>query len=531
MFNLLSQRLIRVNSADRLTLPGVLAALVRDEISTFPALRPHQAPSWHMFLVQLAALALVLVLYGAGRRDLPDSETEWAALLRGLTRDFPDDEPWCLIVDDWSKPAFMQPAVPKGVTLSNDVETADGLDLPITSRNHDIKQTIARAGTAEDWLFAVVSLQTGEGYGGAGNQGIARMNGGSSSRPMLTLAPLASDNGKQMTVRPGEWFRRDVRVLLETREAVLENSALEYADNGLGLTWLAPWAEGDQLRIKDLDLWFIEVCRPVRLWQRTGRIIASKGTSKETRIDAKSHKGSLEDPWAPVHKTENKSFTLGNEGDFHYRTLTELLFSDNWVLPLLARRASFEGPEARLGIVAQALARGNSKTGGFRSRIVPVDSRKATMSWGSGAQQKLRAIAQDQIKAISRFDKALSYALVLAAAGGDRERISRDTYAFAAEARGHLDRFADTIFFDHLWRRFDDETAAAGVSAALPFAASLWQRTLVLFEQALPAMPCHSLYRHRADVRARRALRSKELRDNYPELFASNRTGEVREDA
>ena len=41
----------------RRTLPGVLAGLVRDEISDFPKLRPHQRHVWHAFLVQIAALA------------------------------------------------------------------------------------------------------------------------------------------------------------------------------------------------------------------------------------------------------------------------------------------------------------------------------------------------------------------------------------------------------------------------------------------------------------------------------------------
>lgn len=56
MYNLLTQPLIRAHR--QLTLPGLLAALARDEVDSFPALRPHQGPSWHMFLAQLAALAL-----------------------------------------------------------------------------------------------------------------------------------------------------------------------------------------------------------------------------------------------------------------------------------------------------------------------------------------------------------------------------------------------------------------------------------------------------------------------------------------
>ncbi|WP_210245846.1 hypothetical protein [Rhizobium straminoryzae] len=526
--NLIEEPLIAVRPDRNLTLPGVLAALARDDIESFPALRPHQAPAWHMFLVQLAALTL----HKAGRKDIPEREDEWLTLLRGLTPDYPEDEPWCLVVEDWSKPAFLQPAVPEGVKLGNDVETADGLDLLITSRNHDLKQRMARNASPQDWLFALVSLQTGEGYGGAGNQGIVRMNGGSSSRAMLSLAPLA--RGKTMAVRPGAWFRRDLRVLLETRERALQNTQIDYADGGIGLTWLAPWPEGDQLQLKDLDIWFIEVCRRVRLSNRDGRITAVKGTSRETRIAAKALKGNLDDPWAPIHRTEGKSLTIGDDGDFDYRTLTRLLFSGEWVLPLLAHRASFEGPDAPLAITAQALARGNSKTGGFRTRIVPLENRQILRGWGSAqSQETLRQIAQEQTKAIDRFDKALAYALVLAAASGEKERISRDSYARTTAARAALDRFADTIFFEHLWQRFAVESLdeAARKAEALNFASRLWERTQAIFEQFLPDMPCHSLYRLRAEVRARRALRAADLRENYPEVFTDQHAREVTEHA
>ncbi|SMD12693.1 CRISPR-associated protein, Cse1 family [Rhizobium sp. RU36D] len=481
-----------------------------------------------MFLVQLAALAL----HKAEQKDIPEREDEWRTLMRGLTPSYPGDEPWCLVVDEWSKPAFLQAAVPDGVKLRNDVATADGLDLLITSRNHDLKQMIAQNGVAEDWLFALVSLQTCEGYGGAGNQGIVRMNGGSSSRAMLTLAPLATVT--TMAVRPGEWFRRDLRVVLETRERVLENTALPYADDGIGLTWLEPWAEGDQLQLKDLDICFIEVCRRVRLLNRNERIMAVKGTSRETRIAAKSAKGSLEDPWAPIHKAENKSLTIGDEGEFDYRTLTQLLFSGEWVLPLLANRASFEGADTPLALVSQALARGNSKTGGFRSRIIPLENRHLIGSWGSPqSQETLQKIAREQIGAIDRFDKALAYSLALAAASGEKERISPDSYAHTISARKALDRFVDAIFFGHLWQRFEVEErdGSAQNTRGLAFARRLWEQTQSIFEQFLPDMPCPSLYRLRAEVRARLALRSKNLRQHYPELFTAQDAEEVTEHA
>ncbi|PTW51812.1 hypothetical protein [Rhodovulum kholense] len=42
-------------------------------------------------------------------------------------------------------------------------------DLPITSRNHDLKREIAFEAASQDWLFALVSPQTMEGFGVAGN--------------------------------------------------------------------------------------------------------------------------------------------------------------------------------------------------------------------------------------------------------------------------------------------------------------------------------------------------------------------------
>lgn len=498
MPDLLTQPLIDTRPLGRLTLPGVLAALTRDEVDGFPALRPHQVMFWHMFCVQTAALAL----HAAGRTDAPTDEASWVALLRSLTPAFPLDEPWRLVVDDRSKPAFLQPPVPLGVDLKNKVGTADALDLLITSRNHDLKQNIARQAEAQDWIFALVSLQTGEGYGGKGNHGIARMNGGSSSRPMVTLAPAPGP--REQAPRPGAWFRRDVRVLLASAKA---RDHLDFPETGgLGLTWLADWPEGAQLRTRELDPWFVEVCRRIRLTEKDGQITAFKGTSEATRIAAKALKGSLGDPWAPIHKTEGKSFTLGDEGDFGFGKTVELLFSGMWTLPLLAKPAREETEDTAQAIVMQALARGNSKTGGFRSRVLPLPrGASRTIAFPDG-QQTLHAVAMEQIEEIRIFDKALGYCLVLAIAGGDASRIKREAYAHAQAARDVLDRFADEIFFEHLWCRHGAADESAHAAERRAFRRRLWERTQAVCEAALPTMHCASLMRPKAEAAARAAL-------------------------
>ena len=524
MYNLLTQPLIRTVPQGTLTLPGVIAALARDEVEDFPALRPHQSPGWHMFLVQLAALAL----HEADRRDIPEDETAWAALLRGLTPDFTEDEPWRLVVADVTQPAFLQPPVPDGVTLSKNVPSADALDLLITSRNHDLKQAVARSGQPEDWLFALVSLQTGEGYGGAGNQGIARMNGGYSSRCMLALTPRSGPaDDKTMAPRPGAWFQRDVSVLLETRDEQLNKHAhLEYpATGGVKLTWLDPWPEGKQLQIKELDIWFIEICRRIRLRQSGESLCARKGTSKATRINGKHLKGVLGDPFAPVNKTDNKSFTLGG-GDFDYRKLTELILSGNWELPPLAKPAAFEREGETLLLVAQALARGKNKTEGFKSRTLPIGG-KVLRALGP-RRAELHKLAQDQIETIETFDKALRNALALIAAGGDCGKVKEKAKKnYIRDAKGHLNQEVDTIFFDHLWKRFEAQEKGKETlqMEEKRFAEELLKRAQQIFEAARPTIPCAGIFRPRAEARAERVFFGL-IEHSFPGLIKTSKSKE-----
>src|SRR3546814_17695049 len=87
------------------------------------------------------------------------------------------------------------------------------------------------------------------------------MNGGSSSRPMVALAPMDAGQ-RDLMPRPGAWLRRDLRVLLETRAQRQKGQALDYlAIGGIGLVWTVCWPEEAQMQTRDLDRWFIEICR------------------------------------------------------------------------------------------------------------------------------------------------------------------------------------------------------------------------------------------------------------------------------
>lgn len=166
-FNLLTEPVFRVETGEssRVTasLPEVYAALRRDDVVAFPGLRPHQRHALHAFLVQLGAMAL----HKAGVGEPPADAPQWEKLIRGLTADFPDDEPWRLVVDDITKPAFMQPPASsedKRNEYKHRVTTPDALDMLVTSKNHDLKSSVATQAGVDDWIFALITLQTMGGY-------------------------------------------------------------------------------------------------------------------------------------------------------------------------------------------------------------------------------------------------------------------------------------------------------------------------------------------------------------------------------
>ena len=491
--NLLADALLSLPEGEKVSLPGLFAALVGGEVSGFPALRPHQRPAWHMFLVQLGALAS----WNAPGGKVPQDEASWAAALRRLTPEHGDDAPWRLAVYDGRKPAFLQPPVPGNASkpVWQEVETPDALDMLITARNHDLKSAVARAAEAEDWVYALVSLQTCEGYGGKGNYGIARMNGGSSSRPLLGLAPARAG---EETPDPSAWWRRDVERLLEARR-----EADGAGDPGPALLWCLDWPEGELLRVEDLDPWFIEVCRRVRLGWRKDRLAARRATSRKARIAALRLQGNTGDPWAPVHREEGKALTLGGK-EFDYPLLCEILFSGAWELPLLCRAS--DADSGAMLLVAEAFSRGNVRTEGFKSRVLPVPADMVPLL---APATPAAALAEAQLGEIDVFDRALRDALAVMAAAGRETRMEHYPHTFAGRER--FRQRADHLFFGNLWQRVRARTGgdAAELGAKCAFLADLFREAAAELETAIPATSCPRALRPQAEARARRRFRSR----------------------
>ena len=199
----------------------------------------------------------------------------------------------------------------------NSKTTPDDLDLLATAKNHDVKSSIASHAEADDWVFALIDVQTMSGYLGAGHHRIARMNGGYSSRPCLGLAPADGGLGAHLV--------HDIRRMIELRDRLSHAYAPHYFDpeNGLALLWLEPWDGTNSFRMEHLDPYFIEICRRVRLGCRNGRIVGLTATSKKPRISAAEAKGDVGDHWTPV-TVDGKALSLSSVG-FRYDRLQKLI--------------------------------------------------------------------------------------------------------------------------------------------------------------------------------------------------------------
>ncbi len=518
--NTMTDGLIQTLIADgvrvSMSIPETLAALMDedDKVDAFPALRPHQRHAWHAFTVQLGAMAL----HRAGIDEPPDDAATWRDAIRELTPDFPDDEPWRLVVDDLTKPAFMQPPASsekKRADYKTAIETPDELDMLVTSKNHDLKSAVDDFGGADAWLFALITLQTMEGFPGAGNYGISRMNGGFGNRPAFSVAP---------SERPGARARRDILALLERRKWFLNEYPMR--ENGIELLWTRAWdGEKSKITLNCMDPFYIEICRRIRLKaNRGGDINAVRANSKGPRIEARQFNGVVGDPWTPINRKESKSLTLGR-GGFTYRRMVDYLTTNDWQRPPLLEQTEFEerSPQSML-LTARALVRGQGKTEGYYERAIPLRKKAFSVAFtraGGRGAEKLRVIAQERIEEVGIVQRILRHAVSVAAAGGKTSDIGDEHRNRARPWSDKLDEIVDKDFFDALQDEFEMDDDSEREKKR-----NEWLNDVVikgareLLNQACDSLPCPSIQRLRARVRAKGLFEGR-LRGNngLPFLF------------
>jgi len=442
-WNLLSEPVFSVarGPAPALSLPGVLAALSRDEPIEYAALQPHQFHAWHMFLVQLAVLALD----EAGSDEPFAEETAWREALRALTEG--QDEPWTLVVPDVSQPAFLQPPVPEGTVekFKNTLLTPDELDLLFLKRNHDVKVRRMTRARPEHWAYALVSLQTMDGFGGAWTYGIFRMNGGYSSRPYLALV-----QGETWSAR----FLREVPVARDAWEgAVAPDSLYGYSSAGHRLSWLPPWDGTGSLPLSECSPAVIEICRRVRLVAVGREVVVRTQPTKVPRIAGADLKGNTGDPWNPVRVEKGTGLSVPGRG-FHYQLLQSIVLGGDYRRNPALRPREADGRE--LVLDACVLARGQGKTNGLHTRSVPVPGHVRLALASETGARKLADAARRMIELTALVQskillRALNVLYRARSAGDPSRRRSREVNRHDAEV--------DDIFFPRLWElaEFDEK--------------------------------------------------------------------------
>ncbi|MCB1407570.1 MAG: hypothetical protein KDK01_15275, partial [Rhodobacteraceae bacterium] len=107
---------------------------------------------------------------------------------------------------------------------------------------------------------------------------------------------------------------------------------------------------------------------------------------------------------------------------------------------------------------------------------------------------------------IAAVDLALRNGLATVAAGGLREKVAKPHYTRSLPARDALRRQADRLFFAELWARMAAGSDAEQGALRLAFVNTLAGIARDEFDRALPAIPCASLMRPRAETRGRRQL-------------------------
>ena len=423
-FNLLTDPVIRVRNntgeTQKLTLPGLYAALMGCDVKSILALRPNQQHSLHAFLAQLAVIAI-----DKGNLNTPPKEeAHWRSLLQGLTT---NSDPWCLVNADHQAPAFLQSPSPTGLEgFKNQIKTPDDLDVLVSTKNHNVKQSVAHNAQAEDWIFALISLQTSAGYMGRGNYGIARMNGGFSSRPCLGLAPVRGGMGSHL--------KADIIRMLDNRQKLLDDHP--FSNDGKALLWLEEWDGEKSLKVSDLDPYFIEVCRQVRV---IGLKQARTKPAKNPRIDAKPFCGVLGDFWTPVQLTEDtpKAFSISSTG-FRYDVLAKLLFNPKTHQTPESMDVSAL-PMGDWRLIARGISGGQGKTEGYyeRTDVVFKAHSAQAISQDGLESERLTDAAQQYIKEIKEALNALRMGVAVIHSGG--KAINETTPTDRQSAKPQLD--------------------------------------------------------------------------------------------
>lgn len=508
--NLLTDPVFRVDTPsglERLDLPGLLQALGADRVESLPGLQRHQEDAFHIFLCYLAGA----VLARAGQEDQRQGADFWRDAIRRLTRTdgATDDSAWTLVVADPTQPAFMQPPCPTTADfreLELKARTPDAIDLLPTAKNHDLKANRVGHPEPDDWIYALISLQTMSGVFGNGKYGIARMNSGAGSRSVVALS-YAHAWGER-------WSEHTTRIMA-LRPDLLAQS-WHYRRDGLVCTWIPPWDRHSSLVLSALDPFFIEVCRVIRLVGDAKDIRALGTTSKSQRIAAKAANGDLGDPWTPINLKNKSALTVSANG-LTPSLLRDLMFQDGFALTgLQLPTPGHSGQHCRF--TASVLVRGIGTTDGFYQAIVPIPDRSARRLFQRGPERdRLATLSKTAVEDSGTMQNKVLKAAVYSLLEAGPKQVDfdkREVTAWWGDTQRAFAAAWSVDFFPWLWRTTEHPDPEA---ARLEWLRALKQKAESALTDAIARYPARTGRRYRAQVRAQGLFHGL-LRKHFPVL-------------
>jgi len=265
--------------------------------------------------------------------------------------------------------------------------------------------------------------------------------------------------------------------------------------------------------LTDMEPYYIEICRRVRLRRQSGKIVADRANSEPRGRRVVDAKGLTGDPWSPVSNNTNPNGTppafLGAR-KFGYEIVVDGLFSPDWKQPLLLiPETSVRRPEGDMYLVARGMVRGEGDTEGYHERIIPLRHRTLQIFGRPGGPKTLEDISRERIQGISDVEGILRRSVATFAAAGKAKDTGRpndidikDEHWSRAKPWGDkLTELMDTDFFEDL----QDEALAD--DSQRQNERKKWLQKLaddaesVLYD-AIQALPCPAVHRPRAQARA-----------------------------
>ncbi len=424
------------------TLAGVLTVLGAGLDVRLPYAQTYQEHSIYATLIYTA----IQGLFRAGEVNPALSTKEWTDILLDLA----PLRSYDLVQPDLSQPAYMQSPTDESILVPEKcMFTPDEIDTIPSGANHSLKKRRIADGRAEHYIFALMSLQAASNPI-AGYRGSPRVT--KKGRICVSIVPSMS-----LGVR----FVRDVGLGLdpELRRKLVRD--YHYRNNGgIGYVWLKPWDGKDSLSADQLDPFFLDAPRLIRLRIEGDRIVGYRRETDAQRVIVEGAGGDL---WTPTTTKTDRIISRGlGEAVLHTLSLTtnyerihELLWSSTTQRPPSAQ-VNFQGSGE---LLVQGIVRDNGKTAGYHERVIPLTERITEDFKAEPSESRLALSSAGMLDEVKKLRDVLKTAIWSLMLGRDHTTEGmRGRHAGEHEKLMALfETDVDDNFFDHLFARSENE--------------------------------------------------------------------------